>query len=357
MARRSIIDVALRCYPTWWRERYGDEMRATIESLREEGRSAFSIALGLFRDAVRSHLAARGMPRTYGLLATRTKASITTATIPWMAVIPFVLSVTGPTHLSSLGGAVNAGYPFQLTFLRTQVYVSPRGFDIRPHYVHATISTTDWIIGFSNMAIQAAFFLTLMALGIGLAAFRFGIRREKRVNRRRMYLLTWLPVATLVTFVGLAVAQNAVQNQATYRGSSHGNVYLGGGHPAIAAFIGNLEWIVAIGGWLLSMVALAVVSRKVTLPPDTLRFGRTMSILSSTSLSVTFVAVVVWGVVIDARGPVVARAGTVVATYPEHGLWILLVFVLGVATLLSIAGASSARQSWQTIHLARLWDV
>jgi len=69
VARTSVIDVALRCYPTWWRERYGDEMRATIESLRLEGRSAISIAVGLFRDAFRSHLQARGMPRTYGLLA------------------------------------------------------------------------------------------------------------------------------------------------------------------------------------------------------------------------------------------------------------------------------------------------
>jgi hypothetical protein len=345
-----VIDVALRCYPTWWRERYGDEMRATIESLQHEGRTSFSIAVGLFRDAFRSHLQARGMPRTYGLLATRTKASIATATIPWMAVIPFVLAVTGPTHLSSLGGSVIAGYPFELTPFRTKIFPSPHG-------VHAVISTTDWFIGLSNMAIQAAFLLAFVALGFGLAALRYGIKREKRVNRRRMYLLTWLPVATVVTFIGLAYAQDYVRNQARYLGTGHGNIYLGGGHPSVAAFLGNLEWIVAIGGWLLSMVALAVVSRNVTLPPDTLRFGRTVSILSSFSLCVTFVAVVIWGVAIDMRGHAVVHAGTVIATYPEHGLWALLVLVLGVATMLSIAGASSARQSWRTIRVQRLWDA
>jgi hypothetical protein len=356
MARTSVIDVALRCYPTWWRERYGDEMRATIESLQAEGRSAFSIAVGLVRDAFRSHLQARGMPRTYGLLATRTKASIATATIPWMAVIPLVLFVTGPTHLTSPGGTVESGYPFQLSFFRTKIVPGAGAFGV--HWpLHPIISSTDWIIGLSNMAIQGAFFLTLMALGIGLAAFRFGIRREKRVNRRRMYQLTWLPVATFVTFIGLTLAQNHVSNESTYAGSAHGLVFVGGGHPSVAAFIGNLEWIVAIGGWLLSMVALAVVSKYVTLPPDTLRFGRTMSLLSSFSLSVTFVAVVVWGVAIDVRGHGAARVGTVVSTYPEHGLWVLLVLVLGVATLLSIAGASSARQSWRTIRVQRLWDV
>jgi hypothetical protein len=356
MARMSIIDVALRCYPSWWTERYGDEMRATIESLQQEDRSSFSIAVSLFRDAFRSRLAARAMPRTYGLLATRTKSSIATATIPWMAVIPFVLAVTGPTNLSSPGGTVLAGFPFQLTPSRTKI--DPGAGAFGSHWpLHAAISRTDWIIGVSSLAIQAAFFVTLMALGIGLAAFRFGIRREKRVNRRRMYLLTWLPVATLVVFIGLTIARNTVQNQATYRGSAHGNVYIGGGHPSVAALLGNMEWIVAVGGWLLSMVALVVVSKRVTLPPDTLRFGRTVSMLSSISLSVTFVAVVVWGVAIDARTPAVAHVNTVIATYPEHGMWLLLVPVLGVATLLSIAGASSARQSWRTIRVQRLWDI
>jgi hypothetical protein len=357
MARTTIIDVALRCYPAWWRERYGDEMRATIESLEHDGRSQFRIAVGLLRDAFRSHLQARGMPSTYGLLSTRTKASIATATLPWMAVIPLVLAVTGPTKLSSRGGVVNAGYPFQLSNFRTKIVPSTQAFDLHPHNVRAVISTTDWIIGLSSMAIQVAFFLTLMALGIGLAALRYGIRREKRVNRRRMYLLTWLPVATVVTFIGLTFAQNDASNHSTYLETAHGLVFEGGGHPAVAAFLGNLEWIVAIGGWLLSMAALAVISKKVTLPADTLRFGRTVSILSSFSLSVTFVAVVIWGVAIDLRGRAVVRAGTVIARYPEHGLWVLLVLVLGAATLLSIAGASSPRQSWRTIHVQRLWDA
>ena len=356
MARTSVIDVALRCYPTWWRERYGNEMRATIESLQFEGRSAFSISVGLLRDAFRSHLQARGMPRSYGLLATITKASIATATIPWMAVIPLVLFVTGPTHLSSLGGTVQAGFPFQLTPFRTTIVPGAGAFN--HHWpLLAMISPSDWIAGLSNMAIQAAFVLTLMALGIGLAAFRFGIRREKRVNRRRMYLLTWLPVVTFVTFVGLTIAQNDASNHGTYLETAHGLVFEGGGHPSVAAFIGNLEWVVAIGGWLLSMVALVVISKKVTLPPDTLRFGRTVSILSSFSLSVTFVAVVIWGVAIEVGSHAAARVGTVTATYPEHGLWVLLVLILGVATLLSIAGASSARQSWQIIRVQRLWDA
>jgi hypothetical protein len=356
MVHVSMINVALRCYPTWWRERYDDEMRATIESLQEEGRSSSTIAVGLLRDAFRSHLQARAMPRTYGLLATRTKSSIAVATIPWMVVIPFVLAVTGPTRLSSPGGSVLVGFPFQLTPFRTKIDPGAGAFGVR-WPLHAVIARADWIIGLSSLAIQAAFIVTLMVLGIGLAAFRFGIRREKRVNRRRMYLLTWLPVATAVTFVGLVIAQNLVNSQATYRGSSRGIEYMGGGHPSLAALLGNVEWIVAVGGWLLSTVALAVVAKRVTLPPDTLRFGRTVSMLSSISLGVTFVAVVVWGVAIDARTPAVVRVNTVVATYPEHALWLLLVPVLGVATLLSIAGASSARRSWRTIRVQRLWDV
>lgn len=353
MTRRSLTDVALRSYPLWWRERYGDEMRATVESLQGEGRSDFSISVGLLRDAVRSHVRARGMPRTYGLLATRTKVSIATATIPWLAVIPLVLAVTGPTRLTSLGGTVSAGYPFQLTLWRTRIY--PVSSNV-PH-VHAVFSAADWVIGLSTMAIQAAFILTLMVLAVGLSALRYGIRRERGSNLRRMYLLTWLPLVTFVTFIALEVAQSQVRNEAMYRGTSHGDVYIGGGHLAVAALLGNLEWIVAIGGWLLSMVALAIVSKNVTLPPDTLRFGRTVSVLSSISLCATFVAVVIWGVAIELQGHAALHAGTIIATYPEHGLWEVLVLVLGAATLLSVAGASVARQSWRTIRVARLWDV
>jgi hypothetical protein len=290
------------------------------------------------------------MPRTYGLLATRTKVSIATATIPWMAVIPFVLSVTGPVRFAARGGGVVAGYPFEFSPFRTKLFSSP-------HHLRAVISASDWVVGGSNMAIQAAFLAALVSLATGLAALRFGIRREKGSNRRRTYLLTWLPVATAVTFVGLAIAQNQLRNQARFLGTAHGDVYMSGGHLSLAAFVGNLQWIVAVGGWILSMVALVVVSKSVVLPPDTLRFGRTVSMISSISLCVTFVAVVIWGVALDVRGQVVAHAGTVVATYPEHGLWTLLVPVLGVATALSFAGSSSARQSWRTIHVQRLWDV
>jgi hypothetical protein len=349
----SVTDIALRSYPSWWRERYGDEMCATIESLQGEGRSDVSISFGLLRDAVRSHLRARGMPRTYGLLATRTKVSIATATIPWLAVIPLVLAVTGPVHLTSLAGTVSAGYPFQLTLWRTQIY--PLTANVR--HVHAVFSAANWTIGLSTMAIQAAFILTLMVLAVGLSALRYGIRRERGANRRRMYLLTWLPLVTAVTFIALSVAHDQVRNEAMYRGTAHGDVYIGGGHPAVAALLGNVEWIVAIGGWLLSMAALVVVSKNVTLPPDTLRFGRTVSVLSSISLSVTFVAVVIWGVAIELQGRAALHAGTIIATYPEHGLWVVLVLVLGAATLLSLVGASVARQSWRTIRVQRLWDV
>lgn len=67
-----------------------------------------------------------------------------------------------------------------------------------------------------------------------------------------------------------------------------------GGHSAEAALVGNFMWVVAIAGWLLTMGSLAVVARRVNPPPETLRFGRTVSVLTSLSLSLTFVAYLVW---------------------------------------------------------------
>src|SRR5277367_722176 len=103
---RSLVELALRCYPKWWTERYGDEMRAVIDDLEHEGRSERLIAMGLVRDALRSRLQARGMPRTYGLLATRTGESVATGTLPWLAIVPFLSFVTGAAVVHSSSGPV-----------------------------------------------------------------------------------------------------------------------------------------------------------------------------------------------------------------------------------------------------------
>jgi hypothetical protein len=349
---RSVIDLALRCYPSWWTERYGEEMRAVIDDLESEGRSRRSIATGLFRDALRSRLQARGMPRTYGLLATRTKTSVAAGTLPWMLIVPFITIVTGGLDLHSSSGLVQVGYPFQLTGFQTRV-VSEPGM----HWVRPTISAATRIIGLSTVAMSVMYLVTLVALIIGLNAFRNGIVREKRHNRRSMYLLTWLPAATVFTLIGLYVASKMLMDGSHPHQTPTGHIVFIGGHTSVSAFMGDVGWVVAIGGWLLTMVGLAVVATRANLPPATLRFGRSVSVLTSCSLSLTFLAFITWCVAIDVQNHQARVAGQILASYPHQDLWLPMLFALGVACAASISGATSARRSWRTIYAERLWDT
>jgi hypothetical protein len=348
----STIELALRCYPKWWTERYGEEMRAVIDDLKVEGRSENAIAVGLFRDAMRSRLQARGMPHTYGLLATRTRTSIATGTLPWLAIIPFVMFVTSGLVVHSSSGAVQIGYPFQLTGFRTRVVSEPG-----VHWVHPSISTTTWIVGASSMVMDALYLLTLLVLTVGLGALRNGIAREKGSNRRSMYLLTWLPVAAFVIFVALKIVQPLLDDYSHPFRRANGQLVLLGGHTAVAASLGDLAWFVAIAGWLLTMVGIAIVARRVNLPPDTLRLGRTVSVLTSASLSMTFVAFVVWGILIDVQSHQAHIAGAITATYQRHDTWLPMAIGLALACAASLWGATTARRSWRIIYSQRLWDT
>ena len=143
---RSPVELVLRCYPQWWTERYGEEMRAVIDDLKGEGRSETRIAVGLIRDAMRSRFQAHGIPQNYGVLAMRTRTSVAAGTLPWLAIVPFLTFVTGGMTLHSSSGEVETGYPFQLTLFRTRV-VS----EVGTHWVHPSISTGTWIVGASSM--------------------------------------------------------------------------------------------------------------------------------------------------------------------------------------------------------------
>ncbi len=347
-----LVDLALGCYPKWWKERYGDEMRAVIDDLKDEGRSERTIAFGLLRDAIRSRLQARGMPRTYGLLANRTRTSVAAGTLPWLAIVPFVLTITGTYSVHPFKNDVIVGYPFQLSPFPTKVFAHGQTF-------HPAMSAATWVSGVSVMVVQALFLLTLMILAVGLSALRYGIQREKSRNRRWMYLLTWTPLFTALSLLALDIGRTYVgANQVSASsGLGNGRVSWVGGHPAVAALMGDLMWTIAIGGWLLSMGGVAVVASRVNLPPDTLRFGRTVSLLTSISLSLTFIAFIVWGVAVDVQIRQSHAVGTLVASYPRHDLWLPMAFALGLCSATSIWGATTARRSWRTIRMQRLWDT
>jgi hypothetical protein len=204
------------------------------------------------------------------------------------------------------------------------------------------------------MFMDALFALTLLVLIVGLGVLRYGIVREKGQNRRSMYVLTWVPVVAVVVLVAMRVGQQYLTDGSRPEGLNRQFV---GGHSALAALMGNFMWVVAIGGWLLTMVGIAVVARRVNLPPETLRFGRTVSVLTSVSLTLTFIAYLVWGVAVVIQNRESHVAGAIVATYSLHDVWLPMALALGAACVTSIGGATVARRSWRMIYSERLWDT
>ena len=92
MRTLRLVDATLVCYPAWWRETYGEEIRKLTEDLVVGGRSEWRLSANLMRGAFATRLRANAMPMRRELWAARTRASIAVATLPWLVALPFVLA-------------------------------------------------------------------------------------------------------------------------------------------------------------------------------------------------------------------------------------------------------------------------
>jgi len=91
MASR-VTALALRTYPSWWRERYQDEMVVVIQSLLDDGRSPLGVAVNLIASSLRARLAGAGAPASREFWVHRTQRSLLVATIPWFAIVPMAVT-------------------------------------------------------------------------------------------------------------------------------------------------------------------------------------------------------------------------------------------------------------------------
>jgi hypothetical protein len=330
-------------------------MRVAVEDLAAEGRSETIIALGLVRDALRSRLRVVGVPRTYGIMAVKARTSIATATIPWLVVVPLITLLTGGVTFHSTLGHVFTGYPFTLSSSRISVAAATTAHKFA--VVHPPLSTPTFMIGLASQYMDIIFTLSFFVLAVGWTSLRDGVWQMKGSNRRREYVLSWTPFITVI-LAGLAKGLQIYMFQPTNARETLNGVYVPlNGHPAIAAFTGDFAWAIAIVGWVVSAVSLAVVAKRVELPPETLRFGRTTSVLTAVAMVLSFGVFVVWCVGINLQSHTPVSAGAITATYPHAGLWLPMSVVFAVGALVSVCGATSARRSWRIIRHERLWDV
>jgi hypothetical protein len=348
MTRRSAIELALRCYPSWWRERYADEVRVVSNDLTVEGRSSAMVTANLLGGAIRARSGARGMPRNYALWSARTRVSIATATLPWLLVVPLVLFAMGNETLHSANGPVTWSGPSSVpTHL---LIANPHG----PPASAPPLAPVAQLVLFAGLAVVVLFLVTFLVLISGWSGFTSAIRRSPLPHRRRLMLLAWAPAFSLLADVALAIAQNAVRYPSYrmvggYFAKGHfvpPRMVPYGGHPAVLHLLDVLLPVVADVGWLVSMACVALAARQAEVALSDLRFGKSVAVTVAWLFALLGVAYATWGIglIVQARQAVNGNYTTVVYAHPD--LWLPTAFVLVIAIALSGMGARAARRSW-----------
>ena len=74
------------------------------------------------------------------------------------------------------------------------------------------------------MVVDGLYVLTFFVLSVGLVTLRHGIVREKSRNRRPMYLLTWVPPATLLAMFVFEIAQDLLNGDGHWNSVPQGHI-------------------------------------------------------------------------------------------------------------------------------------
>jgi hypothetical protein len=189
MTGRSMIELALRCYPRWWRIRYADEMRSLVGDLSEAGRSPVVVSLNLLRGALRARTGAAGMPPVLELWSARARISIAAATVPWMILAPLVLiAIRGQSLRSSIGRV----WPSQLSLIGSSHLLlihNHTGAVVGAPPLTSAGHTAWW----ADQCMNLVFFLALFVLYAGWSGLKGAIRRSDAPHRRRLLWLAWAP--------------------------------------------------------------------------------------------------------------------------------------------------------------------
>lgn len=93
--RSRLVDRAIRTYPSWWRQTYGDEVRVVADDLLNAGRSPTDIAASFFWGAIASRFWGTGIPNLAETHRLRASAATGVGVVPAVALLPFVLLVGG----------------------------------------------------------------------------------------------------------------------------------------------------------------------------------------------------------------------------------------------------------------------
>lgn len=333
-----VLAAALRAYPRWWRDRYGDGQRAVVDDLRADGRSAWWIGADLARGALRARAVATGMPHEEGLWRARLRASVVTATLPLLLAVPLAAYVLGGWNLHWNGGTVFVdGYAFSGLGHVSGIAAGPPPLT-GPPTVSLSLGPASWV------ALDACFVLGVLALA-ALAVLAGGwstLRRSMRAAgaSKRLRLLAWAPAISLGADLALVVTEVMLRPN---RWVSHGGPPVPlDGHLAAANLVGRALQAVAVVGWPVAVACVGVAASRAELPVGSLALGARTSLAASVLTGLTTLAVVAWGVALLVQEHLAATA--VIVSSP-HGAAALVVapLLVGVAIVSALATAAARR--------------
>jgi hypothetical protein len=256
------VQLALRAYPRWWRDRYGPDQEALVEDLTAEpGRRAWlaSDAWGLAGSfvvgAVRARFSGSGMPAVSDLWQRRARAAIIAASLP---------------------AAIGAGVAVLLMACTAQDFTPGSGSGSTSGAIQ--LSAAGQVVSWENLLLA----VLSLAFIVQLAWVAAGLSRQMRLlapPRRRVLVSAVTLVPVVAIGLGILLLIEASHLRPVISGSEGvvGRVthvwYSYRGHPLAAKILFCAGWTGILGGWLGGSLLLATMAARRRFPIEALTAG------------------------------------------------------------------------------------
>ena len=314
------VSRSLRCYPAWWRERYGAEQEELAKDLAVEGRRPWLLAAGLLAGSARARLTGSGMPPVSALWSSRARVAVVASTIPVALVLPAEL-----VFVSAVGehGWSSAGVGATLSGPGTAVF---------------------WELGI-------LFLLWLIcALQLLATGYHYVARLLALASGRRLRAAGFVvgPIAAIALGTVMIVLSNSLRpvlsgswDKNLVTGVTHYG-YLRRGHQFAAAALLWGGWSAVVVGWVVGLLALGRATARCNLPSGALQIAVSNARWTALTQGTFVLGLIALEVTMTLQAPIGPRGGLVYASRLGPMAVPVLVVLTGIAAL-SISGAASAQ--------------
>lgn len=329
MSRQSLgeraVQAALRCYPRWWRKRYGPDQEALVEDLRGEHHglrsSAWAVAGSFLLGAVRARASGHGMPAVPGLCQGRARTAIIAASLPAVPAACAALLLFGDIGEFGRGSGQSTGV--------------------------SKLSAAGQVVGWESTLLGALSLVFIIQLA--LAAADVSSEMRALVPRRRPVLVTAVIVAvvalSLLLFVAAAHLRPVVSGSEAIGNRVIHVWYSYSGHPLAAAVLYAAAWTGVLGGPLGGAGLLAAMAARCRFSLRALTVGsrraRVLALLQAGAALCALALVIA----LPTQPPIGADGGLIYRA--DLGPWTssVLCAVLVSSALISLAATRAAGRS------------